>query len=213
MKIARDNFILMFFLVVGISCQIAIADTIEDHAAHEGAACVLDDTYVGPIDSDVTTNEGVLTFSATETNKTESTVQWSISETVSTTHSWSVGGSVSADVKSGILTRVVADAKISVEVNGEYSGSKTKSRTLSVSIDIPACRKYQRKQYVDRHTADVTQVEGHMFHCDMHSFTAECPNTNTGSGSGTGDDDFSGEFIDLGAWSQSTDPCLHCYTP
>lgn len=166
--------------------------------------------WVGPIQSNVTTQAHQLVYTRDEWNKTNESVSWTETVTISTTHSWSVGASVRADLKAGILARVIADAKISVEVNGEYSGSKTKTRSVTLNTTIAPCRGKGRREYVDKYTANVSQETADYCWVRDDGLRARM-NLQNHTGSGSGDDGLTGEFIDLGPYSQSTDNCKACY--
>lgn len=176
----------------------------------EGNTFTCTANYVSPIQSSVTPQQHQLVYTQDEWNKTAEVVNWSISTTVKTTHSWSVGATVRADLKAGILARIIADAKISVEVNGEYSGSKEKSRTVEVSTTVPGCRGKGRREYVDKYTANVTQTTADYYWVRSDGYWVLL-NPVDHTGSGAGDDSLTGEFVDLGQYTQSTDECKNCY--
>ena len=191
------------------------AAEIEDHSAHSWT-CIED--WAGPPDSDVIIDEDSLVWTKDEWNQTEDLVNWNLTDSASTTHSWGVSASVRADLKAGLLTKVVADAKIGVEVGGEYSGSKLKTRQVQISTTIQACRGKGRREYVDGYNATVTQeYSDHRWYCapcashptyDYTVWTNKVVDSDT---AGHGDLGLTGVFTDLGPWSQSSNPCLHCY--
>jgi len=127
----------------------------EPHEGHDTWWCI--QNYAFPIDSNVTPTLEQLVWQQTEWNYTAQGVQWQISDEVQTTHSWSVGACAEATLRNGMLTKVIADGKVSVEVEGEYSGAKTKTRTVSLSTTIPACRGKKREEYLDKYDCSASQ--------------------------------------------------------
>jgi len=117
-----------------------------------------------------------------------------------------------------MLSRVVADGEIGVEVNGEYSGSKVKSRTVSVSTTVPKCRGYGYRFYLDDYVCSASQnwCDWYLYCVNPEDEEQQChvwENWHCLEGDSDGDTNVQDEFIDLGAWSQSIDECLACYEP
>lgn len=180
-----------------------------DHSGHAGASYWED--YVGEIYSTITPTLGVLVWSKNEWNRAAQEVNWNLTDTASTTHSWQVGAGADADLKPGLLSRVVVDAKISVNVNGQYSGSEMKERQVSISTTIPGCRGKRREERVDAYHAELEQwsADGYWY-CSTHGYgVAENLINNTATGDG--DEGLTGIFQDLGPYTQSTNPCIDCY--
>jgi len=121
----------------------------ENHSSHDWSCT---ENWSVPPCSGITITEAQLVWTKNEWNKTEDEVNWNLTDTAATTHSWGVNASVRADLKAGVLTKIIADAKIGVEVGGEYSGSKEKTRQVSISTTIQECRGKGRREYVDYNT-------------------------------------------------------------
>ena len=186
-------------------------EPIEDHSSHNWSC---EENWASAPDSDVTIEEHQLYYTKDVWNMTEDPVNWSHTDTSSTTHAWEVSGSVRADLKAGLLTKIVADAKIGVEVGGAYSGSKAKTRSVTIDTIVQACRGKGRRDYTDKYSATVSIDWGdRMWSCsDGHAFYGIALNPHTDSSStGNGDTNDVTCYIDLGPWSQSTNPCFHCY--
>jgi len=205
---------LVTVLLAAVTC-VAIASVCDESRCPDGYECNCVENYAEEIDSDVTVNEHVLIFSQDEWNKTESTTHWTVSEEVSTTHSWSVTACANTTLRSGMLTKVVADGEVGVEVGGEYSGSKSKTRTVAAETDIPECRGYGRREYIDDYACDASQVWWDRY---LHCWNPDDPVQECNQweglhdlyGDSSGDTNKVGEFIDLGSWHQSSDACKAC---
>lgn len=166
----------------------------------------------GPIVSDISENLDLLVFSYGDTNQTDDSETITINNSVERTHSWSVGGEVSAQIKTGMLTRVVADAKVGVSVNGQYSGSGTKTYTISRNITVPGCSAKIRREYIDDYAAgayQMTTTSGYWY-CPVHNLESYS-SPHVCNGNGDGDNNLHGVTADGGPYSQSTNPCADCY--